>query len=273
MGIAMRYINYLESHGVFSPGMSILDIGSSNLYLADAAEIVRFIEKYNPGIKDKEAFARRLAEGSSYSSETGGSNLSFAGELFEACGFKYVSFDIADGYKTTIIDLNKESLPEDLHGQFDLVLNFGTTEHIINQLNCFRVMHEAANKDGHIFHQLPAFGFSNHGYFTYTGRFFFDLAGYNQYLIKDFEIGMPHGQNNVFQSVKDYATHFPVLGEFYKNQESKGKTDPLNSMKIYDVPINILYQKPHELPFFIQVEFSTSVGEVSHAVFKNAIRV
>lgn len=263
----MQYLNYLEGCGVFCPGMKILDIGSSNLYSAQAGDIARLIEKYNPAFQDIDSLATRLAEGSAYTPESGGLNQAFAGELFEACGFEYVSFDIACGFKTTIIDLNKEQLPAEHQMRFDLVLNFGTTEHIINQLNCFRVMHEASKKNGFIFHQLPAFGFANHGYFTYTGRFFFDLAAYNEYVIKEFEFGSPHTQNNIFQSVKDYATFFPKLADYYQSQEKKGKADPLNSMKVFDVPINILYQKPHEKPFFILVEFSTSVGDVSQNVF------
>ena len=42
---------------------------------------------------------------------------------------------------------------------------------------------------GHIFpwvHEVPAQGFIDHGYICYTPRFFFDLAGHNEYEVVDF---------------------------------------------------------------------------------------
>src|SRR3990172_13378955 len=94
---------------------------------------------------------------------------------------EYLAFDIAYGYRTTILDLNCAVLPASLQKRFDLVLNFGTTEHILNQLNCFKVIHDATKVGGYIYHSLPAVGYVNHGYITYTGRCFFDVAGFNEY--------------------------------------------------------------------------------------------
>src|SRR4051812_9047362 len=108
MGIAFSYVQKMDELGLFGGGgTSILDIGSSNLYSAPAGDIKAFVRKYGPGAADDlDAFAARLEAGSRYDPVHGGINEAFAGELFEKAGMRYESFDIADGYRTTIFDLN-----------------------------------------------------------------------------------------------------------------------------------------------------------------------
>ena len=158
MGITFAAIRKMDELGLFGSGcVSILDIGSSNLYSATSDEVKGFLGKYRQSpVADADEFAARLARGSGYDPVLGGRNEAFAGELFEQAGMEYASFDIAAGYRTTILDLNHAVLPPPLRGRFDLVLNFGTTEHILNQLNCFKVIHDAAKDGGYIHHSLPA---------------------------------------------------------------------------------------------------------------------
>jgi len=174
MGISLAVIDKLQELGLFGGGRtSVLDIGSSNLYSASADGIQRFLAAHGVPISPEvTAFAEKLARGSTYDPVSGGVNNSFVGELFEKAGMKYDAIDIADGYGTTILDLNHTPAPPHFVGAFDLVLNFGTTEHLLNQYNAFRVMHDSTKVGGYIVNSLPAVGYSDHGYITYTPRFF-----------------------------------------------------------------------------------------------------
>lgn len=264
MGISMQFLSLLDQKSIFFEGIKILDIGSSNLYSADEDDIEQFLTKYlKKRNSSNREFVSRLSKGSAYVPGVGGDNKAFVGELFEKAGFEYLSFDIAHGHNTEIFDLNTQNLPEKFKGKFDLVMNFGTTEHIINQLNCFKVIHEATKSGGYMFHQLPASGFSDHGYFTYTGRFFFDLAGYNEYEVVEFFFNEPAGQSDLFSGVRSYSSYFPVLKDYVERQDSKGESDSLNSAHPFDVGLNILYKKSHDKPFYLNLETSTSVGGIS----------
>src|SRR5688572_6233306 len=99
MGIAFWYIQRMEELGLLRPGgMSVLDIGSSNLYSAPPDGIKDFLRKYGPpSIGGVEEFAARLAAGSAYDPVQGGLNQAFVGELFEKAGMEYQSLDIAAG--------------------------------------------------------------------------------------------------------------------------------------------------------------------------------
>jgi|GEM_PF-909809 len=269
MGIAFSYIRKMEELGLFRRGdTKILDIGSSNLYLAKAEEITDFLKSRGaPGRADLAEFAARLAYGSGYDPVKGGRNEAFVGELFEAAGLHYESFDIANGYRTTVLDLNHAALPMALQRKFDLVLNFGTTEHILNQLNCFKVIHDATKVGGYIYHSLPAVGYVDHGYITYTGRCFFDIAGYNDYeLVACWFDGPGEGGGSVLDGLRSYKSHFPVLNDALEAFDRTEQGRALRDLKIPDIGINVVYRKVRDKPFWGALESSTSVGVIPGGV-------
>jgi len=264
MGITMSALQRLDSYGLFGAGKKILDFGSSNLYSASTSEVEKFVRDHNP-IKCQEdmgRWAEQLAAGSSYHSANGGQNASFVGELFDAAGMFYQSIDIAHGYKTTVVDLNREAIPAPFVGMFDTVLNFGTSEHILNQLGTFRAIHDATKVGGAIVHQLPSVGYVDHGYFTYTSRFFFDLAGYNSYQIVDYWLDMGSGNENVFQTARQYRSYFPKLDETLARVGKERRETELDNLNVPTVALNIVFIKTNETPFMGAVEASTSVGDI-----------
>lgn len=267
MGIAFSYIRKMEELGLFSPGTRILDIGSSNLYSASADDIDGFVRRHcaRPA-GDLGGFTERLAHGSGYDPVNGGRNEAFVGELFEAAGMEYESFDIASGYKTRIVDLNKAALPASLRQRFGLVLNFGTTEHILNQLNCFRVIHDATAVGGHIYHSLPAVGYVDHGYITYTGRCFFDVAGYNEYELIACWFDGPSGGNSLLQSFESYSSYFPALSKALNDLSQTEHGRALKALRVPDIAINVVYRKVKDKPFWGALESSTSVGAIPDGV-------
>lgn len=268
MGIAFSYIRKMEELGLFrQSGVKILDIGSSNLYLAKAEEVTDFVRAHGaPARADLAEFAARMAYGSGYDPVKGGRNEAFAGELFEAAGMHYESFDIANGYRTMVIDLNHAVLPAGLQRKFDLVLNFGTTEHILNQLNCFKIIHDATKVGGYIYHSLPAVGYLDHGYITYTGRCFFDIAGYNDYELVACWFDGPAEGGSVLQSLRSYSAHFPALKKALDGFALTEQGRTLRDLKIPDIAINVVYRKVRDKPFWGALESSTSVGEIPGGV-------
>jgi hypothetical protein len=260
MGITMGLMKQLKERNVLSrSGLKVLDIGSSNLYQATAKEITDYVTAFggaeNPAALNK--FAQRLAKGSAYDSVTGGINESFAGELIERCGMSYLSMDIAKGYKTEVMDLNREDLPTQHQGAYDVVMNIGTTEHVFNQYNSFKVVHEAAHVGSYMVHQLPASGYTDHGYYMYAGRFFFELAAYNKYEITDVWYDGPAGDDDLYLSLRRYAALNPAV---------LAKLSMESPVKIPNYMITVIYKKTQNLAFAGALETSTSVGDIPVSV-------
>jgi hypothetical protein len=268
MGISLAMIEKMQSLGLFGKGrISVLDIGSSNLYSASADRIERFLGAHGVAASRELAqFAEKLAKGSEYDPVHGGINGSFVGELFEKAGMKYAAIDIADGYRTTILDLNHSPAPPHFVGAFELVFNFGTTEHLLNQYNAFRIVHDSTRVGGYMVHSLPGAGYSNHGYFTYTPRCFFDLAGYNEYEIADFWFEGPGESNDLYAPVRDYRSYFPTLERTLADQQQTETGRKIAALNIPDVGIVVVYRKVKARPFMGALEKSTSVGNVPNSV-------
>lgn len=260
MGITFSLLEKLREHGVWGSGTSwrVLDIGSSNLYGADEPGVLAFVRKFRSAVRETEpelaVFADRIAKGSLYDSVKGGLNEAFAGEVLERCGVDYLSFDIARGYKTEILDLNRQSLPAKYKKTFDAVLNIGTTEHVLNQYNSFEVIHDATKVGGYIVHQLPVAGFTDHGYFVYTGRLFFDIAAANGYEIVDLWYDGPAGNDELFTSIRSYEEYFPQLKQIS------------GSVPVPNCAITIILRKTQDRPFAACLETTTSVGKIPDGV-------
>jgi|SRR5580704_6096305 hypothetical protein len=100
--------------------------------------------------------------------------------FWTAIGFEYATIDLG-GYRDSIpLDLNTDQVPEKLRQQFDLVVNIGTTEHVANQAQAFRIIHDLTKMGGLMFHEVPA-GSWNHGLINYTPKFFMLLQKQNDY--------------------------------------------------------------------------------------------
>lgn len=268
MGISLQAIEMMQNLGLFSTGrISVLDIGSSNLYSASAVGLQKFLSAHGIATTAKiKAFTEKLELGSAYDSISGGTNRAFVGELFEKAGMKYDAIDIADGYRTTILDLNHQSAPPHFVGAFDLVLNFGTTEHLLNQYNAFKVIHDATRMGGYIVNALPCIGFLDHGYITYTPRCMFDLAGYNNYELIGFWYSDPSGHNDPYAPVKNYLTYFPSLANTLVDQDQKVIAQKLAQLNLPDIGLMVVYRKVNNRPFAGALERSTSVGLVPSSV-------
>ena len=98
-----------------------------------------------------------------------------------AFGSGYAAIDIDASPGSIPLDLNFDDVPAEFKASFALVTNFGTTEHVANQLNAFKTIHDLAEVGGVMIHTVPAQGYMNHGLVNYNPKFFWMLARSNGY--------------------------------------------------------------------------------------------
>lgn len=93
---------------------------------------------------------------------------------FEGLGYEHVSVDLNGRDGALVRDL---SLPFDLGRQFDVVTDFGTSEHVACLWACMGNMHTHAKRGGLLFFASPAPGnWPGHGYWYRSAEFFSAFA-------------------------------------------------------------------------------------------------
>lgn len=93
------------------------------------------------------------------------------------CG-SYVSID-GNGKADVTHDLN---LPIDL-GPFDLVTDFGTGEHVFDQAQIWRTLHDLTKPGGYLVFDRPSQGYPGHCYYRVDRCLYDDLARANGYTV------------------------------------------------------------------------------------------
>lgn len=104
-------------------------------------------------------------------------------QFWESLGFNYACIDFGGLRDSFAVDLNRDAVPRRLRGTGDLVVNAGTTEHVANQDNAFRVIHDLTRRGGLMIHEVPAGGLFTHGLVSYNIKFFWHLCRENRYRV------------------------------------------------------------------------------------------
>jgi len=111
--------------------------------------------------------------------------------LFEFEGWEHVSVDLNGLYGSLKLDLTQ---PLDL-GRFDVVTNFGTTEHVPDQLAVWHNIHNALKPGGWLISTTPSPGqWPGHGRWYPTEEWYQAFCNANDYevkLIRTFDQGIP----------------------------------------------------------------------------------
>jgi len=81
-----------------------------------------------------------------------------AKKYFSDKGIQHTSFDINNKDGAIKVNLCKP-LPKEYLNRFDIITDFGTSEHIENQYQVFCNVHEACRVGGYMIHSLPLVGF------------------------------------------------------------------------------------------------------------------
>jgi hypothetical protein len=147
----------LKRRGLIGVGTRMVELGSQNISQTSGEGLRAFISEFRdePCSVDG-ADLERIADGGTMA------------RLMKLCGVDYLALDIFEAEDCMLFDLNTDSVPENLRGQFDLVTNFGTSEHIFDQYRIFMAVHEFTKTGGLIYHDVPMGGYFYHGYFSYT---------------------------------------------------------------------------------------------------------
>jgi hypothetical protein len=125
MGIGPRIISLYrrlkaEGEEAFTDGNSVCDLGSQDL---------------QPG-KDKLQWTN-------------------AAVLVKELKLRYVCIDLNGKYGALQLDLNT-CTAQDVGRRFNVVTNFGTSEHVFNQANVFKLMHDLCLTGGLMLHCSPS---------------------------------------------------------------------------------------------------------------------
>ena len=133
------------------------------------------------------------------------------------------------------------------------MLNFGTTEHIIDQVNSYRVMHDALKVGGVAVHQVPSIGWLGHGYFCYQPPFFDDLAKANGYRLLD------RWLSRWRETPLDPA--IDIRDPWTPDQPASGAQDAVASVPNFN--LNVVLEKQTDAPFRIGLELATAHATLS----------
>jgi len=152
-----------------------------------------------------------------------------AKKVFRAMGANHWSFDINEKDGAHYLDLSKP-IPEGM-SSFDLVTNFGTSEHVEeSQFQCWKNIHDLCRWDGHMIHTVPAVGhWPRHGTYHYTKERLCGLAMRCTYEIRMFRRhGYIHHDGRQQDSLlvcfqKRSSSTFPEAAEFQQIMFPEGE--------------------------------------------------
>lgn len=170
----LRWVSTLADTGAFRGLESVLELGPQDFFFP-AEKLLEIAAAHFGG--DASEVTRSLMSG-----ELPYDNRQAL--FYSLFGLKaYVSVDTYDERATFRQDLNSApAAPR----QFDLLVDFGTSEHVFNVGNAFVYTHNTLRAGGVCLKVLPAFGDNCHGFRNIHPTVYFDIARVNDYEILDF---------------------------------------------------------------------------------------
>jgi hypothetical protein len=179
MGLTVSNLEHYVAwakQGWLPKGGRILDIGAQQINASDDPESLDRYVLFFGGTPLTSEERTRI------------SNNGYVGELHTKAGFKYASFDVTTDPHVINVDLNFGTVPFFHRAKYDLVTNHGTTEHVPNQLNAMKIIHDATATGGLMHHIIPMVGDCAHGFINYNPKFFWALAEANDYAIHTYRL-------------------------------------------------------------------------------------
>jgi hypothetical protein len=160
-----------------------------------------------------------------------------AREFWTWLGFHYASIDIDGSPGSIPLDLNYDEVPTELIGKYDVVTNFGTTEHVANQLQSFKIAHDLATPGGLMLHVLPASGGLNHGLVSYNPKFFWMLGRSNGYKIAFMTMGQSERNSGLPQNLLEFlALYEPNAADDFAAFRMPVTSIVVALQKVFDAP-------------------------------------
>lgn len=238
-------VEKLRRKGYFTGSPLLVDIGAQQMsgsMFGDKSWIGACADAFNVAPRDFQGVRSGvMAHGDR---EALSPDAPLAADLWRWLNFDYRAVDLDGSPGAIPLDLNVDPCPPDLLGKAALVMNSGTTEHICNQYNAFKVMHDMTAVSGIMIHTLPCQGYLTHGLVNYTPKFFWALAAANAYMWEDFML---------IQSPVTYPTPSDVMGEAIK----LGREEGMDKYRFTDAEIFVVLRKIIDIPFVAPIDVAT----------------
>jgi hypothetical protein len=241
MGIGatdLRLLIYLKMQGHIPNASSVIEIGAQQLadnFLACRSELDTIGQLF--GVEQPCPLPRPLAPPLS-----GGDPrlldpmAPWARHFWAWLRLHYAAVDIDGSPESIPLDLNYDNAPSRLKGKYQLVTNFGSTEHVANQLQAFKVIHDLTALGGVMIHHVPAQGMFNHGLVNYNPKFFWMLARSNGYkwVYMDFSIARSAHvlSPDIVEHVASFNGDFPERAREYRAADCALR---VTMQKVYDI--------------------------------------
>jgi hypothetical protein len=192
-GALQALVALVEEH--VPVGGQILDIGSQDISAATVSDLQPVMSKLH-GDRAEALIGQRFRQGQTWK----------VADLFDGSSYRHQSVDLYPGKSIITADLNTFSVQGEHRGAFHLVANLGSTEHIFDQTNVFRCIHDFARVGGVFWHCVPFGGYYNHGLYNYHPLFFIFLARANKYEIRSAALSAPHLEHTIPKSSSLHGT-------------------------------------------------------------------
>src|SRR5262245_37150403 len=126
---------------------SVVELGSQGVWCPDRRLLTGLFEAFGrpvPPSQELEVYINATGTGHAASRH-----------LHEKLGFKYDCVDIDGNFGSLTLDINFDSVPLQARGKYGLTTNHGTTEHVLDQRNAFKMIHDFTKAGGLMLHALP----------------------------------------------------------------------------------------------------------------------
>lgn len=134
-----------------------------------------------------------------------------------ALGFGEVRSIDASSYEGAdyILDLNCPDLPDCLVGQFDVIIDGGTIEHVFHIPNALRNIFRMLAPGGRVIHQVPSSNHIDHGFYMFSPTLFWEFYATNHFDINSFQvIRFTQDYNGDPWEIYDYTPNCLVQASF-----------------------------------------------------------
>jgi hypothetical protein len=250
MGIGidvLRLLIQLRSRGYIPDGSSVMEIGAQQLsdtLLANREELDIVCRLF--GAEQPCPLPPPLSPPPVEGQPRLSPKAPLARQFWTWLGLNYAAIDI-DGTPDSIdLDLNYDDVPFDSMGEYHLVTNFGTTEHVANQCHAFKVIHDLTALNGIMIHRVPTQGLFMHGLVNYNPKFFWMLARSNGYkwLHMDFVVSK-HVHALPPDIIDEIAVFVPDIAERTR------------SYRAQDCAFVVVLQKINDMPYIAPLDVNT----------------
>ncbi|HET6224667.1 MAG TPA: hypothetical protein VFF27_00215 [Bacteroidia bacterium] len=175
-----------------------------NKYMGVTGFSINLLEKYKGDSKSVCELGAQNLYDKDYGTEKG----PYANVYYNSNGIEYTFIDVSKENNSLDIDLSK---PQTFTEVYDLVTDFGTSEHVSDSYNCAKAIHDLVKVGGTVIQENPKTGnWPGHGFHYKTKAFYEKLASSNGYEILELGEHPAMGNNTngwnvycVWKKIKD----------------------------------------------------------------------